>query len=316
MTRSSGAETGRPGEVREIFARLTPLSVWRIGERLVESTLFLAAIIAILATLAILFIFLSNAYVFFLHVSPAEFFLGTRWSPVIHGAFGFLPLLWGTLMIAVGASLVGLPLGLGAAIYMYEYAPPRARAILKPTLEVLAGIPTVVLGFFALIFIGPILQDLFGADFFNALNGILVIGILIVPLVASLSEDAMSAVPRGLRDGALAMGSTRLEALGRVVLPAASSGIFASFFLAIGRAMGETMIVVMATGASPRFTFNPLESIQTIQTEIALRSLGDLPVGSVEYLSIFALGLVLFAITFAITATSGHLGRRFREVYQ
>lgn len=285
-------------------------------ERLIAYALFVAAALAILVTLAIGAVFLVNALIFFSEVSPVEFFTGLRWSPVIRGVYGVIPLLAGTFIVAGGAALIGLPIGLGAAIYMHEYAPTQVRDVMKPVLEILAGVPTVVWGFFALLVIAPALQSYFGADFLSGMNAILAIGIMIIPMVSSLSEDALSAVPRRIRDGALALGATRLEAMGRVMVPAALSGILASFVLAVSRAIGETMIVTMVVGGLPILELNPLRSMNTLTAEIATKSLGDLPVGSLEYQSIFALGITLFVITLVMNLVSRRLLRRFREVYE
>lgn len=284
-------------------------------EDIVRLALLLAAATAILATLAIAAVFLVNAVIFFSQISPIDFFTGLVWSPVIRGLYGVIPLLNGTFLVAAGAAGFGLPVGLAAAVYMHEYAPPRVREVLKPTLEILAGIPTVVYGFFALLIIAPTLSRYLGANFLSGMNGILTIGIMIIPMVSSLSDDALSAVPRKLRDGALALGATRFETVTRVMVPAALSGIIASFILAVSRAVGETMIVTMVVGSRARLTLNPLEAMHTLTAEIAIKSLGDLPVGSLEYQSIFALGITLFAITLVMNLVSRWFLSRFREVY-
>jgi len=222
----------------------------------------------------------------------------------------------GTLIIAGGACLIGIPLGLGAAIYLREYAPARVREIVKPILEILAGIPTVVLGFFALVTIAPALQAWFGADFLNAANSILVIGILIIPLVSSLSEDALTAVPTDLRDGALALGATRFEAVGRVVVPAGLSGVAASFLLAFSRAVGETMVVLIASGQNTIVQLDVFRQMTTLSGFIAKRATGDLPADSVLFQSLFAVGFTLFLITLALNVLSDRLRARFREVYE
>lgn len=284
-------------------------------EGAVQAVLLLAAGMAIFVTLAIGAIFLLNAVDFFSQVSPVHFYTTTVWSPVIRGLYGVLPLMAATFVIAAGSAMVGLPLGLGAAVYMHEYAPPRVRAVMKPTLEILAGVPTVVWGLFAIITIAPLMRRALGADLFAGIDGIVTIGIMIVPMVSSLSEDALSAVPRKIRNGALALGATRLEVTGRVMVPAALSGILASFLLAVSRAIGETMIVLMVTGLRARLTFNPLEAMRTMTAEIAMKSFGDLPVGSLEYQSIFAVGVTLFVITLAFNFLSRWLRTRFQEVY-
>jgi phosphate transport system permease protein len=255
---------------------------------------------------------------FFRHVSPIEFLTGTTWTPLFRPQhFGVLPLLSGSLLIALGAAVVALPLGLLCAIYLSEYAHPRARAIIKPALEVLAGIPTVVYGYFALTFVTPLLRQLWPqTEIFNALSASIVMGIMIVPMVSSLSEDALSAVPRSLREGAYALGATKFEVAGRTVVPAALSGIIASFILAISRAIGETMIVTIAAGATPKLTLNPLESVQTMTAYIAQVSLGEVPHGTVEYRTIFAVGLALFAVTLLMNLFSNVVLRKYREVYE
>jgi len=219
--------------------------------------------------------------------------------------------------VAGGAALVALPVGLASAIYLSEYAPDRVRRVLKPALEVLAGIPTVVYGYFALTFITPLLKQIWPqTDVFNAASASIVVGIMIIPMVSSLSEDAMSAVPRSLREGAYALGATRFEVATRTVVPAALSGILASFILALSRAIGETMIVTIAAGATPKLTLNPLESVQTMTAYIAQVSLGETPFGTLEYKTIFAVGLALFAITLLMNLVSLAILRRFREVYE
>jgi phosphate transport system permease protein len=223
----------------------------------------------------------------------------------------------GTISVTLWACVVAMPFGLGAAIYLSEYARPRTRKLLKPALEVLAGIPTVVFGYFALTFVTPLLRDIgLGAEIFNALSAGLVIGVMLIPTVASLSEDAMTAVPQSLRDGAYALGSNKLQVSTRVVVPAAISGIVASYVLAISRAVGETMIVLLAAGQQARIDWNPLHAIETMTAFIAATGAGDVPTGSIEYKTIFAVGLTLFLATFAMNLLSIRLVRRFREVYE
>ena len=262
---------------------------------------------------------MTDPVAFFREVSPVEFLTSTKWTPLfIEKHFGILPLLTGSMLIAAGAAAVALPLGLAAAIYLSEYAAPRLRSILKPVLEILAGVPTVVYGYFALTFVTPhIIRPLFpNADYYNALSAAVVMGIMIIPLVSSLSEDAMTAVPRALREGAYALGATRFEVATRTVLPAALSGIVASFILAVSRAIGETMIVAIAAGATPNLTLNPLESVQTMTAYIVQVSMGELTFGSTEYQTIFAVGLTLFALTLLMNIASIFVLRRFREVYE
>ena len=258
---------------------------------------------------------------FFRAVSPVEFFTSREWAPLFAQAeFGALPLVTATLVVTFCSIIVCVPLGLGAAIYLSEYASRRARSILKPLLEVLAGIPTVVYGFFALTFVTPLLQRHwpFGdpPDVFNALSAGLVMGIMILPTVASLAEDSMAAVPESLRAGALALGSSRVQVSTRVVVPAALSGIVAAFVLAISRAIGETMIVLIAAGGTPDFTFDPARSMQTMTAFIAAAGFGDQPTGSTGYKTIFAVGSTLFVATFLMNMVSIRLVRRFREVYE
>lgn len=251
-------------------------------------------------------------------VSLLEFATGTKWNPQI-GQFGLWPLVTATLMTSVFAMLVALPLGLGVAIYLSEYASLRARGILKPILEILAGIPTVVYGYFALTFMTPLLRKIFGMDtvqIYNTASAGIVIGILILPLVSSMSEDALSAVPRALREAAYGMGATRWETAVKVVVPAALSGITAAFIVSISRAIGETMIVAIAAGAGPNFTLNPFASAETMTGHIVRISGGDISYDSIDYNSIFAIGLVLFFITLALNIVSQRIVRRFREVYE
>lgn len=251
-------------------------------------------------------------------VTLAEFLTGIRWQPQI-GNFGIWPLLQATINISVIALLVAVPVGMGAAIYLSEYASERVRSILKPTLEILAGIPTVVLGYFALTFMTPLLRSLLGANtvqIYNQLSAGIVVGFMIVPLISTVSEDAMRAVPRALKEASLALGATRFETAIRVLVPAALSGIIAAFILAGSRAFGETMIVAVAAGAGPNYTFNPFEAAETITGHIARISTGDLSYGSMDYKSLFSLGLVLFLVTLTLNLISNYITERFREVYQ
>ena len=247
-----------------------------------------------------------------------EFFTGSEWAPH-NGKFGILPLLNATLIVSGVAIVVAVPLGLATAVYLSEYASLRARNVLKPILEVLAGIPTVVYGFFALTFMTPLLRSIFGTDVVNIYNmasaGI-VIGILILPFVSTVSEDALNAVPRSLREAAFGLGATRLETALRVVLPAAFSGIAAAIILAASRAIGETMVVAIASGAGPNFTFNPFEAAETMTGHIVRISGGDMSYNSVDYNSIFAVGLMLFVMTLILNVISQRIVRRFREVYE
>ena len=289
-------------------------------ETVIQGFLFLCGAISILTTIGIVFVLGKESLLFFGsgEVNLVEFFTGTEWQPAI-GKFGILPLLNATLMTSLAAMLIALPFGLGIAIYLSEYASPGARSILKPILELLAGIPTVVYGYFALTFMTPLLRSIFGQDtvqIYNTASAGLVIGILILPLVASMSEDALSAVPRSLREGAYALGATQLETAVRIIVPAALSGITAAFIVAISRAVGETMIVALAAGAGSNFTFNPFAAAETMTGHIVRISGGDLSYDSIDYNSIFAIGLMLFVITLTLNIISRVIVRRFREVYE
>lgn len=292
----------------------------RIGETLIEGFLFAAGVISILTTVGIVWVLASQAWLFFQspEVSIVEFFTGTEWIPAL-GEFGIWSLVNATLMVSGIAMMVALPLGLATAIYLSEYASPRARNTLKPILEVLAGIPTVVYGYFALTFMTPLLRRIFGVDtvqVFNTASAGIVVGILIIPMVTSLSEDALHAVPNSLRQAAYGLGATKLETAIRVVVPAALSGITAAFVVAISRAIGETMVVAIAAGAGPKFTFNPFESAETMTGHIVRISGGDLSYDSIDYNSIFAIGLLLFLITLVLNIISRVIVGRFREVYE
>ncbi len=291
----------------------------RYGEKIIRLILALAAFVSIFTTFGIVISLLIPSIEFFLEVPITDFLFGTVWTPLFkNGEFGVLPLLSGTIVITVIAIAVAIPLGLGASIYLSEYASSRVRKVLKPTLEVLAGIPTVVFGFFALEFLTQlVLIKIFpGIEVFNALSAGLIMGIMIIPTIASLSEDAMAAVPSGLRDGAYALGSTKRQTAMKVVMPAALSGIVAAFVLGISRAIGETMIVTIAAGLQPQLSFNPLIGMQTMTSYIAAAGSGDLATGSIEYKSIFAVGMLLFVLTFIMNIFSIRLVRRFRQAYQ
>lgn len=296
----------------------------RISERAVIVLLAVAAGISVLVTVGIIAVLTGETLNFFRSVNPISFLTGTKWAPVggrvEAGDFGVLPLLNGSLMIAGGALLVGLPMGLATAVYLAEYASPRVRAVLKPTLEVLAGFPTVVVGFFALNFVTPhLLRPIFGDDrvfIFNAAAGAIAVGLMILPLIASISEDAMRSVPRSLREGALAMGATKRVVTLRVVMPAALSGIVASVILSVSRAVGETMAVTIAAGNTPRMTTDFFGSIQTLTAYIAQTVSGEAAAGSVRYQSLFAVGSTLFVITLVMNLVSARLVRRYRQEYQ
>jgi phosphate transport system permease protein len=292
----------------------------RLGESIIQGFLFFCGAVSILTTIGIVFALGREALLFFQFpgVTLTEFFTGTKWSPSIN-QFGVLPLLTATFLTSTIAMFVALPLGLAAAVYLSEYAKFETRRLLKPVLEVLAGIPTVVYGFFALTFITPILRGIFSTDtvsIYNMLSAGLVMGIMITPLVCSMSEDALQAVPRSLREGSYGLGATKLETSVRVVFPAALSGITAAVIVAISRAVGETMIVAIASGAGPNFTLNPFQAAETMTGHIARISGGDLSYNSIDYDSIFAIGLLLFIITLILNLISREVVKRFREVYE
>lgn len=289
----------------------------RLHERLIERALFLCAALSILTTVGIVGVLAVESAGFFRAVSWVEFLTGTEWTPLFASQqFGVLPLVTGTLLVSAIAMAVALPMGLLSAIYLSEYAPQRVRRVVKPVLEILAGVPTVVYGYFALLFVTPLLQRFVpGLAGFNALSPGIVMGLMILPLVSSLSEDAMRAVPRGLREGAYALGATRMQTALTVVVPAALSGITAASILAVSRAIGETMIVAIAAGQQPRLTANPLVPIETMTAYIVQVSLGDTPQGTLEYRTIFAVGMLLFVMTFALNLASTWLRERFREEY-
>jgi len=290
----------------------------RIGERIIQLLLVLAAALSILTTIGIVYELGKEALNFFSQVSLFDFLFHTKWNPQI-GDFGIMPLLSATLMTSSIAMLVALPLGLSTAIYLSEYASEKARSILKPILEILAGIPTVVYGYFALTFMTPLLRSLLGKDvveIYNTASAGIVIGILIIPMVSSMSEDALSAVPRSLREASYGLGATKIETAIKIVLPAAVSGIVAAFIVSISRAIGETMIVAIAAGAGPNLTFNPFRPAETMTGHIVRISGGDLSYDSIDYNSIFAIGLFLFFITLGLNVLSQRIVRRFREVYE
>lgn len=289
----------------------------RLGELLIRLILGLAAFISLATTVGIVLSLLFPAIEFFREVSPVEFFTGTNWAPLFEpSSFGVLPLIAGTFAVTFWALLVAIPAGLGSAIFLAEYASPRVRGVLKPTLEILAAIPTVVYGYFALTAVTPLLRTIgIEVQIFNVLAGGLVLGVMLIPTIASLSEDAMSAVPQALRDGAYGLGADRLQVSTRVVVPAAISGIIASFVLGVSRAVGETMIVLIAVGQLPQLTFDPRETVETLTAFIGATGNGDLPTGSTEYKTIFAVGLTLFVMTLVMNVISIRLVRKYREVY-
>jgi phosphate transport system permease protein len=289
-----------------------------IAEFLIERALFLCAAGSILITAGIIFVLVFETVAFLEEVPVTEFLFGTVWTPLFFDKhFGVLPLVSGTLLVSSIAMLVALPAGLLTAIYLSEYAPAAFRRVVRPILEVLAGVPTVVYGYFALLFVTPLLQTVVpGLAGFNALSPGIVMGIMILPTVSSLSEDALRSVPDGLREGAYALGATRMQASLRVVVPAAFSGISAAAVLAVSRAIGETMIVVIAAGQQPRLTLDPRVQVETMTAYIVQVSLGDTPTGTLEYRTIFAVGMLLFVSTFMLNLLSNWLRDRFREQYE
>lgn len=287
-------------------------------ERFMEVLLMLCATVSVITTLGILFVLLKDSIGFFSKVSIWEFLTDTQWTPLFEAAhFGILPLLSGTFLITFIAILIALPLGMSIAIYLSEYADRRVKKIIKPFLEILSSIPTVVFGYFALVFVTPLLQTFIpGLAGFNSLSPGIVMGIMILPMVASLSEDALNAVPDSLREGSYALGSSQVQTAFRVVVPAASSGITVSVILSISRAIGETMIVAIAAGQQPRLTLNPLVPIETITAYIVQVSKGDVPQDSLGYQTIFAAGLTLFVLTFLLNSVSFYFNKKFRAQYQ
>jgi len=311
------------GPAGELSRRLQAPSP-RYGEKVIQGLLALCGLLSVVTTTAIV-ISLVGPTIGFFEIVPAGEFVGTDWTPQFEPpSFGVLAIVAGTLNVALWAMIFAVPIGLGAAIYLSEYASPRVRKTVKPVLEILAGIPTVAIGIFAVSFILPeIIQPLWPEGLhggvekpFLALAASLGIGLMVVPIIASISEDAMSAVPRGLREGAYAMGATRMKVATRVVFPAALSGIVASVVLAISRAVGETMIVLIAGGSMPNLTFWPNEAIQAMTAYIGVTATGDISTGTVDYKSVFAVGTVLFAMTLAMNLLSIRLVRRYREVYE
>jgi phosphate transport system permease protein len=293
----------------------------RYGERVIKGLLALCALLSVVTTIAIVVSLVGPSLSFFGEVPVFDFLFGTEWAPTAD-SFGVLPIVLGTLTVTLWGLIVAVPVGLGAAIYLSEYAPPRVRKVLKPVLEVLAGIPTVAFGFFGFAFLTPLLIDIWPGflgdppNIFNAGAAGLAIGLLIVPIIASISEDAMSAVPQGLREGAYALGATRMRVALRVVFPAALSGIVASIVLGVSRAVGETMVVLMVAGNTPFLGVTFTESVQAMTAYIGVTATGDISTGTVEYDTIFAVGLLLFVITLGMNLFSIRLVRRFREVYE
>ncbi|MBF0385142.1 MAG: phosphate ABC transporter permease subunit PstC [Candidatus Omnitrophica bacterium] len=289
-----------------------------LKEKLIEKLLFLCSFLSVLTTFGIIFILSAESIEFFKEVPVLSFLTDTQWTPLfVNKHFGILPLLCGTILTTFIAISVALPIGLISAVYLSEYASDKTRNIIKPLMEILAAVPTVVYGYFALLFITPLLKKIIPSiSGFNALSSGLVMGIMIIPLVASLSEDALRSVPNGLREGAYALGSTRLQLSFKVIFPAALSGIIAALILAISRAIGETMIVAIAAGQQPRLTLNPLVPIETITAYIVQVSLGDTPHGTLEYRTIFACGMTLFLLTLCLNIISFKLKKKFQEIYE
>ena len=299
-------------EIRLTRARGRPL------EKVLRWLFFACAAISVLTTLAVVGVLSVETFYFFQQVPASDFLFGTRWTPLLEPkSYGILPLLFGTTLIVIGAAIVALPVGLACAIYLSEYAGNRTRDLVKPILEILAGIPTIVYGFFAITFVTPILRTLIpSTEVFNAASAGIVVGIMVLPMVASLCDDALRAVPNALRDGAYSLGATSFEVTARIVVPASLSGIFAAFVLAISRAIGETMAVTLAAGATPNLTLNPLESIQTMTAYIVQVSLGDTPAGTLSYQTLYAVGAVLFSMTLVLNLIANAIMNRYRDVYE
>ncbi len=310
MTAKSPAETSRPKRLGFSYRR-------NLRERFIEVVLFLMAFASVAITLAIVAMLVKESYAFFQHVSIWDFLTDTQWTPLFDDAhYGILPLVSGTLVSSTVALLVAIPLGTIIAIYLSEFAPFTVREIAKPFLELLGGVPTIVYGYFALLFVTPLLQKIFPElPGFSLLSAGLVMGIMIIPYVSSLSEDAMRAVPMSMREGSYAMGATRFQTAIRVVMPAAYSGIAAAYILGISRAVGETMVVAVAAGMQPNLTWNPMEPAATITAYIVQVSLGDLPHGSIGYQTIFAAGLTLLLMTLIFNIIGHVLRKRYREIY-
>lgn len=298
----------------EIFKK----TKFRWFEALLNRLFLVCACISVVTTGTVIYILLTGAYSFFEVVGFAEFLFGTQWTPMLEPrSYGILPLLSGTFLIVLGSSLIALPVGIASAIYLSEYATPGMRNVIKPVLEILAGIPTVVYGYFALTTVTPLLQAVFPSTrVFNAASAAIVVGIMVLPMIASLCDDALKSVPGSLREGAYSLGATSFEVNMRVVLPAALSGIFAAFVLAISRAIGETMAVTLAAGATPVLTLNPLESIQTMTAYLVQVSLGDTPAGTLTYKTLFAVATVLFSITLVLNVIASWVMKRFQEAYE
>lgn len=296
----------------------TRIKIAKAEESIVKKLMMVCAGFSIAVTAGIVAVLAEETIQFFREVPLSEFFASTEWAPLFEPRhFGVWPLICGTALIAIGAAVVGIPAGLGSAIFLNDYAPSWLRNALKPVLEILAGIPTVVYGYFAVTTITPFLQKILpSTDVFNAASAGIVVGIMVLPMVASLCDDALRAVPRSLREAGFALGATKFEVSAQIGVPAALSGIVASFILAISRAFGETMAVALAAGSTPKMALNPLESVQTLTGYIVQVSMGDTPAGTIEYKSIFAVGMLLFVITIFFNVLAYFLVKRFRSVYE
>jgi len=310
LPRTAAMAIADPDRLKHKFSR-------NIKERIIEMILFLAALVSVATTLGIVFILFYESLAFFRHVPLVDFFTDTMWTPLFsEPRYGIAPLVMGTLVTSAVALCVAIPVGTIIAIYLSEFAPFSIREVAKPFLELLGGVPTIVYGYFALVFVTPLLQKVFPSlPGFNMLSAGLVMGVMIIPYISSVAEDAMRAVPMALREGSYAMGATRFQTATRVVTPAAISGIAAAYILGVSRAVGETMIVAVAAGMQPNFTLNPAEPASTITAYIVQVALGDLPHGSIGYQSIFAAGLMLFFLTLVFNILGHWMRRRFREAY-
>lgn len=317
MSHSATLSTSPKAAARQSVSNNIQRSQRRWREGFIKSWLRICTAVSLVTTAAIIVLLVVESMGFFDHVSPSEFFFGTRWVPLLEPrSYGILPLLWGTLQVTVMAAFIAIPLGLASAVYLSEYASDRTRSWIKPALELLAGIPTVVYGYLALTFVTPMLRKVLpDIQVFNALSAAIVVGIMILPMIATLSDNALRAVPMSLRQAGYAVGATSMEVTTRIVVPAGLSGVMASFLLAISRAIGETMAVTLAAGQTPNLSFSPLESIQTMTAYIVQISLGDTPAGGIAYQTLFAVAMVLFVITLLINVVSQLILNRFREVY-
>lgn len=306
------------GNRRDVFSRYGERPSYSFAERAIRYTLRTFAYLTVIITIAIIAVLVVDASQFFARVSPLKFFGGTEWQPFGEPKkLGVLPLISGTLMIAFGSALVSIPLGLGTAVFLTQFASKRVRQIVMPVIEVLGGIPTVVYGYFALTTLTPVLQKAFPTiEIFNALSASIVVGIAILPMVASLSADALTVVPASIRNAGYAIGMSRFHVIVRIIIPAAVSGIVASFLLAFARAVGETMAVTIAAGSTPSLGWDYLSSVQTMTAFIVQISMGDTPAGSIEYYTIYAIGITLFLLTFLFNFAATFIIRRFRDVYQ